>query len=258
MATNTLPSSAYVPALERGSLRNTVIEDLPQVSVRRAPPQRLQERPKIISPMSDDFPTPKANTSHVPVKAVPESPATSDTQSDDDSLWSKRSSNSDFDELYDLSDSEVDDLPIKLSGSVKKRVNAGRPERYPSLVIPSPSEWPTIDKLRSTTAMSPPTQIVLSPAVRSQMQQRSLRVPSSSTAPSLDGSLTSEELAISSCPWTPDLQEHASEDADWEVPAQLDPSAYYLLQHISPEEEHDQLETVLEVPEEAMAEMREI
>ncbi|KAK5752008.1 hypothetical protein LTS12_017941 [Elasticomyces elasticus] len=258
MASNTLPSSAYqAPALVRGSLRNTMIEDLPQVSVRRAPPQKLQERPKIISPMSDDFPTPKANTAYVRPASIPESPASSDTQSDDDSLWSKRSSSSEFDELYDISESEVDDLPIKLSGSVKKRVNGGRPERYPSIIIPSPSEWPTIEKLRSTTTLSPPTQIVLSPAVLSQMQQRSLRVPSSSTAPSLDGSLTSEELAVSSCPSTPDIQQHV-DDNEWELPTQLDPSALFVLQHISPEEEHDQQEIVIEVPEEAMAEMREI
>ncbi|KAK1807048.1 hypothetical protein LTR12_018612, partial [Friedmanniomyces endolithicus] len=76
-----------------------MIEDSPQVSVRRAPPQKLQERPEIISPMSDDFPTPKANTSYVPLKTVVESPASSDTQSDADSVWSKRSSKSDFDEL---------------------------------------------------------------------------------------------------------------------------------------------------------------
>ncbi|KAK4889030.1 hypothetical protein LTR27_012145 [Elasticomyces elasticus] len=258
MASNTHPSSAYqAPALVRGSLRNTMIEDLPQVSVRRAPPQKLQERPNIISPMSDDFPTPKANTTYVRPASVPESPASSDTQSDDDSLWSKRSSSSEFDELYDISESEVDDLPIKLSGSVKKRVNGGRPERYPSIIIPSPSEWPTIEKLRSTTTLSPPTQIVLSPAVLSQMQQRSLRVPSSSTAPSLDGSLTSEELAISSCPSTPDIQQHADGD-EWELPTQLDPSALFMLQHLSPEEEHEQVEVVIEVPEEAMAEMREI
>jgi len=73
--------------------------------------------------MSDDFPTPKANTSYVPLKTVVESPASSDTQSDADSVWSKRSSKSDFDELYDISESEVDDLPFKLSSSVKKRVN---------------------------------------------------------------------------------------------------------------------------------------
>ena len=54
-----LPASTFNPmAQARSSLRNTVIEDLPQVSVRRAPPQKLPERPRIISPMSDDFPTP--------------------------------------------------------------------------------------------------------------------------------------------------------------------------------------------------------
>ncbi|KAK0805689.1 hypothetical protein LTR91_007302 [Friedmanniomyces endolithicus] len=258
MAHNLATSSAYhPPALTRECSRNTMIEDSPQVSVRRAPPQKLQERPEVVSPMSDDFPTPKGNTSYVPLKTVVESPASSDTQSDADSVWSKRSSKSDFDELYDISESEVDDLPFKLSSSVKKRVNPGRPTRYPSLVIPSPSEWPSIDKLRSTTALSPPTQIILSPAALSKIQQRSLRVPSSSTAPSLDGSLTSEELASSTCPSTPDLQQHADGN-EWEPPTQLDPSALFLLRHISLEDDHDEVEVVIEVSEEARAEMREI
>lgn len=262
MSNTLLPGKAMHPsALARQDPRNTVIEDSPQVSVRRAPPMKLQDRPKIISPMSDDFPTPKGNTTYVPPRAIPESPASSDTQSDDDSMWSKRSSNSEFDELYDVSssESEVDDLPIKLSGSVKKRVNESKPSRYPSIVIPSPSEWPTIEKLKSTTALSPPTKIALSPAILSQLQQRSLRVPSTSSAPSLDGSLTSEELAASSCPSTPDIaQQQENADGSWSAPAQLDPRALYLLQQINPEDVQEQGETVIEVPEEAMAEMREI
>ncbi|KAK3675605.1 hypothetical protein LTR78_004689 [Recurvomyces mirabilis] len=246
--------SQQTAAPGRDNLRNTVIEDAPQVSLRRAPPQRLMERPKIISPMSDDFPTPRGNSTYIPV-----SPASSATQSsDEDSLWSKRSSESEYDELYDVSESEVDDLPFKLSGSVKKRMNVPKPERYPSLIIPSPSQWPTIEKLRSTTTMSPPVNVVLSPKALSHLQQRSLRVPSSSSAPSLDGSLTSEELAISSCPSTPDLQQAA--DIEDEAPMQLDPMALFLLQQIHPEGEqsNDQQETVIEVPQEAISEMREI
>ncbi|KAK5117536.1 hypothetical protein LTR62_004958 [Meristemomyces frigidus] len=250
MATNTMQS----PVLARDNSRNTVIEDEPQVSSRRAPPPRLMERPKVISPMSDDFPTPRGNTTYVPA-----SPASSATQSsDEDSLWSKRTSGSEFDELYDVSESEVDDLPIKLSASVKKRMGVPKPARYPSLIIPSPSQWPTIEKLRSTTAMLPPTNVILSPGILSQLQQRSFRIPSSTSAPSLDGSLTSEELAISSCPSTPDLQQTSL--ADDEAPMQLDPRAFFLLQQIHGEDEHgrDQQETVLEVPQDAITEMREI
>ncbi|TKA44699.1 hypothetical protein B0A54_04650 [Friedmanniomyces endolithicus] len=156
MAHNLPPSSAYhPPALTRECSRNTMIEDLPQVSVRRAPPQKLQERPEVISPMSDDFPTPKANTSYVPLKTVVESPASSDTQSDADSV------------------------------------------------------------------------------------------------------LTSEELASSTCPSTPDLHQRADGN-EWEPPTQLDPSALFLLRHISLEDDHDEVEVVIEVSEEAKAEMREI
>lgn len=258
IANKMLPATIFNPsAPTRSSLRNTVIEDMPQVSVRRAPPQRLLERPKIISPMSDDFPTPRANTAYVPVQAIPESPASSDTQSDRESIWSKRSSSSGFDEMYDISESETEDLPIKLSASVKRRVGSDR-RRYPSIVIPSPSQWPTIEKLQSSTTLSPPINVVLSPRALNQLQRRSLHVPSSSSAPSLDGSMTSEELAMSSCPSTPDIVQQADDEKTWEAPVQLDPSAFSVLRTIHAEEGHGQQETVLEIPEAAISEMREI
>ena len=246
--------------------RNTLIENAPQLSIRRAAPQAPTAKSGIISPMSDDFPTPRAiptsaataTSFYPPVENVPVSPASSDTQSDGSSLWSKRSSSSEFDEMYDLSGSESEDFPIKLSSSVKRRVAAPPKTRFPSLVIPSPSHWPSIHKLKSaTTPLSPGHQIMLSPAALAQFQDRSLRVPSTTSAPSLDGSMTSEELALSSCPSTPDLSRQQVENA-WEAPIQLNPSAISMLHHISGEEEQGHLETVIEVPEEAVSEMREI
>jgi SAM-dependent methyltransferase len=68
--------------------------------------------------------------------------------------------------------------------------------------------------------------------------------------------MTSEELAASSCPSTPDISLQQVENA-WEGTVQLAPSAISMLRHINTEEEHP-LETVLEVPEEAVTEMREI
>jgi SAM-dependent methyltransferase len=267
MTNPTLPSSTFkAPSLgRRGSIRNTVIEDMPQVSIRRVAPQAPVAKTGIVSPMSDDFPTPRAipqtgnsvASLYPPLQDIPASPASSDTQSDRNSTWSKRTSGSEFDELYDLSSSENEDFPIKLSSSVKRRVAGPPKSRYPSIVIPSPSQWPSIQKLKSaSTPLSPPHQVQLSPAVLAHFQDRSLRVPSTTSAPSLDGSMTSEELAASSCPSTPDISLQQVENA-WEGTVQLAPSAISMLRHINTEEEHP-LETVLEVPEEAVSEMREI
>ena len=248
-------------ALRREAQRNTMIEDHPQVSVRRAPPQRLQGQLAVTSPLSDNFPTPRANTTYQPIEPAV-SPSSADTQSDDESLWSNRSHgspNSGFDELYDVSESEVDDLPIKLSSSVKRRIKAPtKHARFPSIVIPSPSQWPTIQKLKAlSTPLSPPTTIPLSPEMLSKLQVQSLNPPASSGAPSLDGSLTSEELAASSCPSTPDIPQ--AEDDQWEPPVQLDPLAEFVLQQLNPDEEQaQQRETVIEVPEEAVSEMKQI
>ena len=235
--------------------RNTVIEDVPQISVRRAPPQDLHRT--VISPMSDDFPTPKANGGHVPVAAAPSSPASSDTQSDWSSLWSKRSSRSDFDEMYDITESESEgDVPIKLSSSVKKRLAAPR-SRYPPLAIPSPSEWPTIAKMKSAiTPLSPPSKVEVAPSILKQLH--ALRIPSSSNTPSLDGSATDEELALSTCPSTPDIAQRADFQQTWEAPIQLDPSSISLLEHINGEDPRERLETVIEVPEDVVEEMRQI
>ncbi|EMC93280.1 hypothetical protein BAUCODRAFT_75741 [Baudoinia panamericana UAMH 10762] len=255
MSTAILPATTFAPARELP--RNTVIEDVPQVSLRRAAPQKLQDRANIISPMSDDFPTPKAMPPYLPHQTVPQSPSSSDTTSDDDSLWSRQSSHSDFDELYDISESgesEIDELPIKLSASVKKRANAPRRNRYPSMAIPSPSEWPTIEKLQSATQGVQPVYSKFSPAVLSRLQEQS--EASTSSAPSLDGSLTSEDLGAS-CPPTPDIQRQGEADG-WEAPAQLDPHALLLLRQIHPDHAEEQLETVVEVPAKAVMEMTEV
>ncbi|KAK6428805.1 hypothetical protein LTR95_015046, partial [Oleoguttula sp. CCFEE 5521] len=83
----------------KANLRDTMIENAPQVSIRRAAPQAPIAKAGIISPMSDDFPTPRAmppgsgnsiSTLYPVVEDVPASPASSDTQSDRSSLWSKR------------------------------------------------------------------------------------------------------------------------------------------------------------------------
>ncbi|SMQ46500.1 unnamed protein product [Zymoseptoria tritici ST99CH_1A5] len=262
MSPTTLRAIAFQPSAQDRStqgFRNTLIEDEPQISLQRARPQDLKEQYLVTSPFSEDFPTPRA----IPSSALSEiiegspNPSSSGSESDQSSMWSKRSSHS-FDELYDISESESEEVAIKLSSSVKKRVgNKTQKSRYPSIIIPSPGQWPTIDKLRSASALSPPIRVNLSPSVLGQLQQRNLRVPSTSSTPSLDGSLTSEELAASSCPSTPDLSAPADGDHVWEAPFQLNRSAINLLQQISGEENSEQQDTVVEVPT-AVVEMREV
>ena len=250
---STLSTSTFGPHALRAEERHTLIEDMPQISVRKAGPQNLT-KPTITSPLSDDFPTPRENLLNVPIEDVAVSPTSSDTLSDDSSLFSKRSSRSDFDDLYDITESESEgDVQIKLSSSLKRQV--ARRSRYPSIAIPSPSQWPTIEKLKSgITPLSPPTKIEVAPAVLRQL--RTLRVPNKSATPSLDGSITDEELALSSCPSTPDIA--VQHDGQWEAPIQLDPTSIALLAHINGEEAYEHLDTVIEVPEEAISEMRQI
>ncbi|KAF7186811.1 hypothetical protein HII31_11771 [Pseudocercospora fuligena] len=247
------------PARKGEAYRNTVIEDAPQVSLRRAPPQRLQARNQVASPLSDDFPTPKASATYTIVESSPSlSSSSTDSDSDQSSLWSKRSSQS-FDELYDITESESEEVPIKLSTSVKRRVGKKETKsRFPSIIIPSPGHWPTIEKLKSASALSPPLQVNLSPSILAQLQSRNLRVPSTTSTPSLDGSQTSEELARSSCPSTPDIPEVNDGESVWQPPVQLDPSAINLLRHISGDEDSQPQQTVIKIPVEATAEMKEI
>ena len=258
MSHATLPPSTFrLNATDRNIGRNTVIEDVPQISIRRAPPEKLEPRPNVISPLSDDFPTPKAISIHIPVvEDVPASPASSDTQSDHSSLWSKRSSRSAFDEMYDITESESEgDVPIKLSSSVKKRMAMAKNNGLP-VVIPSPSEWPTIEKLQSVTPISPGFKVGVPRSVISQL--RSLRVPSSSSTPSLDGSISSEELVSSSCPSTPDIAQQVDANEAWEAPIQLDPRSISLLEHFHIDDQQDTQQTVIEVPLEAIEEMKQI
>ena len=254
MASFTLPSSTFAPNAHRAQERNTLIEDMPQISIRKAAPQSLQ-RTAFTSPLSDNFPTPRANRLSAPLEDEAVSPTSSDTQSDNSSLFSKRSSKSEFDDLYDITESESEgDVPIKLSSSIKRRV-APR-SRYPSISIPSPSQWPTIEKMKSAvTPLSPPPKVEVAPSVLRQL--RSLQVPNHSATPSLDGSATDEELALSSCPSTPDIARQIDGEQVWEAPIQLDPSSIALLDQINGDDS-EPLETVIEVPEEAISEMREI
>ncbi|MCJ1401922.1 hypothetical protein MMC11_005139 [Xylographa trunciseda] len=129
------------------------------------------------------------------------------------SYYRTRPRSREFDPLYDVSDSESDEeqgsLPRKadLRSTITRDSwsSAGSRNRYPSLVIPSPTEWPTIQNFKNNSLVppTPPPKIPISPAVLSLLTPHA---PRASAPPSLDGSLSSDQIANSTAPPTPDLQ----------------------------------------------------
>ncbi|KAH6638483.1 hypothetical protein C7974DRAFT_391688 [Boeremia exigua] len=201
-----------------------------------------------MSPRSDDdFPTPKARLFDITPQPSPRFPPNSMTGSE---FRRVSRAASDFDSLYDVTDDEAE-VPLHASASVKKISGPTRRTRFPSLIIPSPTAWPTIEKLRSATSAVPMTpSALLTPSrhVLKMINSHNLHVPEHSAAPSLDGSLTSEELDRLSCPATPDTRSRRdsfSTEDSW-APMQLDFQAMHTLQHLGEsavqvEEEDDQV-----------------
>ncbi|MCJ1414835.1 hypothetical protein MMC32_001164 [Xylographa parallela] len=128
------------------------------------------------------------------------------------SYYRTRPRSREFDPLYDVSDSESDlDQTPMFSKANRRQVNTrdswgstGSRNRYPSLVIPSPTEWPTIQDFKNNSLVppTPPPKIPISPAVLSLLTPHA---PRASAPPSLDGSLSSDQIANSTAPPTPDL-----------------------------------------------------
>ncbi|KAH7123976.1 verprolin [Dendryphion nanum] len=209
--------------------------------------------PSAVSPRTSedfDFPTPRAHFFDMTPRQ------NSFPQYQQDNRISR--TDSEFDSLYDVTDDEAV-VPLKCSASVKKNVHHNR---YPSIVIPSPSTWPTIEKLRSAQATVPPTPPqVLSPSRQGlSLITSHLEVPVRSTTPSLDGSLTSEEMEQLSCPSTPDIerrQPKSYDDEDEWGPVQLDLQALETLQHLGQSDDYVHEQQTPQVIE-ATSEMQQV
>ncbi|OAA64933.1 Methyltransferase type 11 [Cordyceps fumosorosea ARSEF 2679] len=225
------------------------------------------ENPQVTShawftPQSDHFPTPRGvNFLSAPI--LPSSPSTVSgdtspmTSSNPWNRVSVATDNTEFEDIYDVSDQE-DDLPrsyLHRSVSVAKSLPSteGAPKFPQRLVIPSSQieDWPAVDefkKIASPLPLTPSAQLPMSPAQISFMgHQQALHVPSA--PPSLDGSLTSEQLAAMSSPPTPIIgNDQAPEEEKW-AGVRLQPGALATLHTLSsndsePEEEASQpLET---------------
>lgn len=287
-----LPATTYTPSapnasrlaspLDRRATINTVIEDSPQIphiyqdyfsqnfshQYADYPGRAAMISPTYMSPTySEDFPTPKASLQNPqPVQQQqqqqpspenwPLSPQSPEPVSSPQ--WRRPRDDPEFDELYDMTDEEAEEVPLKCSNSVKKTsANSSArssQSRYPSLVIPSPSHWPTIDKIQKS-AVSPAPISALTPAqnVLNMLAARKLNNPATSSEPSLDGSLSSEELEHLSCPATPDQQ--LQKEAEWSGPVQLNPAAMETLHHISADRNSESVSQVLEVSDEEMSQV---
>lgn len=135
-----------------------------------------------------------------------------------------RSRSRDFDDLYDVSDEESERAvpsmayrPASISSDISRtdsQTSSGSRNRYPSLLIPSPGQWPTIQKLQKNLLVthSPLPKIPISPAALFLLSRD---LPASTAPPSLDGSLTSDQLAGSTAPPTPDMQVNPASTGDW-------------------------------------------
>ncbi|KAK4103115.1 hypothetical protein N658DRAFT_421698 [Parathielavia hyrcaniae] len=244
-----------------------------------------------LSPMSDHFPTPRGqHFLAAPIFPTTPSYVTSDVEPDldnDDASSQASSSNpsfqwnqthnrdsimtdvTEFDDLYDVSDDE---------GTRKQRLQANGIGRQRSsrslrrssrasldlrrslapLVIPEESTLTAAKKLMSPIPPTPPSAVVMSPAVKTFMELRQAQeIPGLSAPPSLDGSINSEEMAQMSAPPTPMIGAQDSEDEEWSG-VRLQPGALETLQALSgSDSEFDEEPTqVIEVPQE-MTEARQ-
>ena len=205
-----LPACTYEPParLARKHVLNTIIED---ENSGNEEDQCSEEEVDILDRGRKQWPqSPRSTSSVSPVPSLTSSIS---------SYYKNSHSSEDSDDLYTVSD---DDSEISLSeiNSISARSaspkvisrSRTRQHRYPSLVIPSPSFWPSIQKPQIVSPPVPP-KIPISPAALSMLAQD---LPSSSNPPSLAESLNSDPLAVSSAPVTPDMQSHPRSRDTWD------------------------------------------
>ncbi|KAI1373628.1 hypothetical protein F4677DRAFT_448196 [Hypoxylon crocopeplum] len=286
------------PSLARkpGRSLNTIMEEDPAESqrstaIRNRKIQADSSNEKIVqwlSPRSDHFPTPRG-VHFLSAPILPESPSTvSADESNSPSItssdpWNRASISTDvteFDDIYGISDDEDSRRTTSRKSSLKRRNSSrntmlrrsgsqslGSHPALPPLVIPTHQEqdedtWsgrPEFRKLMSPIPPTPPAKVEMSPAVRSFLQaQQAQEVPTISAPPSLDGSLSSDQMAALSAPVTPVIG--AGEDTthtDWSG-VQLQPGALATLQALSGSEDGEDEyhpEQVIEIREERRPEM---
>jgi len=233
-----------------------------------------------LSPMSDHFPTPRG-IHYLAAPVLPSSPSASSTNdtsptTSSSNAWNRVSigtQNTEFEDLYDVSDEEdYGAKGLQRRSSVRKSTASGRqPMR---IVIPNNSAagdarsaLEEFKKITSPIALTPSAQLTMSPAQLNFMgKQQALEIPTISAPPSLDGSLSSEQLAAMSAPPTPVIgNDESSTEQAWSG-VRLQPDALATLHALSSGSDDGNLEEqparVIELPEimqqpQAVVEMRQ-
>ncbi|KAJ1333045.1 methyltransferase domain-containing protein [Microdochium nivale] len=238
-----------------------------------------------LSPQSDHFPTPRGfHFMSAPI--LPESPSAASMEYDGESIgnnspstsfsssnpWNRMSASTvvtEFDDIYDVSDDEDRRKSFRRTGSIK-RYNSNRSSikrNLTPLTIPEERESSEVEpwsgatdfkKLTSPVPVTPSHKVEMSPAVMSYMQAQQIQeVPTISAPPSLDGSLSSEQMATMSAPPTPIIgAEDDPPTADWSG-VHLQPGALETLHALSAGDDDEDYhpEQVIEISEERMPEM---
>ncbi|KAI1826473.1 methyltransferase domain-containing protein [Xylaria intraflava] len=283
------------PSLARrpGGQLNTIMEEEPEdLQYRQAGRDQRNTQARLssekmlpwVSPRSVHFPTPRGfHFMSAPI--LPDSPSTASFDEDSSPAtssepWNRASISTDvteFDDVYDISDDEESQQKMAETSPQMHQGNSdaaatmqaktelsGSPRELPLLIIPDQRDLDIesrpgrleLKKLISPIPLTPPAKVEMSPAAISLTQLRqSQEVPTISAPPSLDGSLTSDQMAAMSAPTTPVMA--SSDEVDWSG-IQLQPGALATLQALSGSEDSEgeyQPEQVIEVPEERVPEM---
>ena len=246
----------------------------PNTQGHRADPSHLKIE-AWLTPMSDHFPTPRGGN-YLSAPILPSSPSTASgggssptTFSNSYNRASTGTENTEFEDLYDVSDDED-----SLSGGMKRpsaadqvdqmafgqTLKAKQPAR---LVIPtnrqaSEEHWSAMEEFKkivtSPVPLTPSAQLPMSPQQMDFMGKRQAEeIPTISAPPSLDGSLSSEQLAAMSAPPTPVIGDDEPRAEEAWAGVHLQPGALATLQSLSGEVEnpHEQPSQVLEFQEES-------
>ncbi|KAI9847366.1 MAG: hypothetical protein M1837_002554 [Sclerophora amabilis] len=241
----------YMPPQVRRQL-NTIIEEEQDGDGRngRGPdiasgPPTSKSLSSFKSPMTDDFPTPRAQD----FPTVPSPSSSVDSRS---LTWTSsesggsRESTTDFEDMYDNNeDVEVDKASLpkvivhrprsRSDSESASRQSSGSIEskhKLPSLIIPPTNPRGSAEDLKKRTLVppTPPPKIPISPAILSLLAQNA---PNASAPPSLDGSLTSDQVAGAESPSTPSSETIDQNSATWDDVLQLNPEALATLQSLS-------------------------
>ncbi|KAK1142757.1 hypothetical protein N8T08_007389 [Aspergillus melleus] len=235
------------PRQGRGTRLNTIIEDSREAQFSEKadpnpPPSRTTSRaPSLKLRTTGLQPPSRLNSVWSPL-------STGSLSSCSDTEWQHQMRN--FDDLYDATDDDSDmsddctsfasSRPTSLTTPTTRNsiVSPVSRKRYPSLTIPSP----TFSSLNcapksSPVPPTPPPKIPVSPAALSMLGHS---VPAVHAPPSLDGSISSDQISNISAPATPDLQ--SLPDSEWnarEIHVQPDLEETHNVDMQNPESDSD-------------------